>query len=85
MIGGSRMSILVLSSILSQMHIQLSRRETEELYYDLLMYFGLIGGVNECQALEYAWRDPRNRKMIEEFIIAWLNKKKKKEILARYI
>ncbi len=79
------MSILVLSMILSQMHIQISRSEVQELYYDLLMRFGLIGGVNECQALEYAWSNPQNRMMIEEFILEWLNKKKKKEALARHL
>lgn len=66
------------------MGIRLSRSEVEELYYDLLMHFGLIGGVNECQALEYAWRDPYNKRMIEEFIKSWLERRKKKEAVTRY-
>ncbi len=48
------------------------------------MHFGLVGGVNECQALEYAWRDPYNKRMIEEFIKSWLERRRKKEAIAGY-
>ncbi|MBS7617677.1 hypothetical protein KEJ25_03605 [Candidatus Bathyarchaeota archaeon] len=51
-----------------------------EKYYtvELTAYFGLIGATNECQVLETAWKDPYNRREIEEFIKAWLKRKRKK-------
>jgi len=39
----------------------------------------LVGGLNVCEALEHAWRDPYNRGEIEDFIIAWLRKRAKKK------
>lgn len=72
------MSILVLMTILSQMGIWLAKPEIQELYYELLTYFGLVGARDECQALESSWKDPYNRHLIEEFIKAWLSKKKRK-------
>jgi hypothetical protein len=65
--------------ILSEMHVWLSELETEELYRELLAYFGLVGALNECQALENAWKDPYNKKEIEEFINAWLKRKHRKK------
>jgi hypothetical protein len=55
-------------SILAEVHVWLSELETEELYRELLAYFGLIGATDECQALERAWKDPYNKREIEEFI-----------------
>jgi len=55
----------VLMGILSEMHVWLSEVETEELYRELLAYFGLIGALNECQALKNAWKDPYNRHEIQ--------------------
>jgi hypothetical protein len=57
-------------SILAEVHVWLSELETEELYRELLAYFGLIGATNECQALENACKDPYNKHEIEEFINA---------------
>jgi len=73
--------------ILSEMQVWLSEPETEELYRELLAYFGLIGALNECQALGNAWKDPYNRREIEEFIKAWLKRKqrRKKEAIAEVI
>jgi hypothetical protein len=69
--------------ILGQMFVRLSRSEQDELYRELLHHFGLVGATDECQALEYAWRDPYNRQKIEEFIRAWLRKREKqKEAIA---
>jgi hypothetical protein len=65
--------------ILSEMQIWLSNAETEQLYHELLYYFGLIGALDECQALENAWRDPYNKHEIEEFIKAWLKRKHRKK------
>jgi len=72
------MSRAALTGILSEMHVWLSELETEELYRELLAYFGLIGALNECQALENAWKDPYNRREIEEFIKAWFRRKWRK-------
>jgi hypothetical protein len=69
--------------ILEQMFVRLSLNEQNELYRELLYHFGLVGATDECQALEYAWRDPYNRQNIEEFIRAWLRKRQKqKEAIA---
>ncbi|MEM0253382.1 MAG: hypothetical protein QXT06_03320 [Candidatus Bathyarchaeia archaeon] len=73
-----RMSRAVLDAILSAMHIWLSEVEREQLYHELVAYFGLIGAVDECQALEYAWQDPYNRREIEDFINAWLSRRRRR-------
>ena len=73
------MSRAVLMGILSEMRVWLSEIEAEELYHELLAYFGLIGATEECQALESAWKDPYNRREIEEFIKAWLKRKQRKK------
>jgi hypothetical protein len=75
-VGMSRAAFM---TILSEMHIWLSEIEAEELYHELLAYFGLIGATEECQALESAWKDPYNRREIEEFIKAWLRRRRRKE------
>jgi hypothetical protein len=72
------MSRTVLSAILAEMSIWLNATETEQLHNELLAYFGLVGALNECQALENAWQDPYNRREIEEFIKAWLKRKQRK-------
>lgn len=73
------MSRTILMSILSDMHVRLSNPETEQLYKELLVYFGLIGAVDQCQALETAWKDPYNKQEIQEFINAWLRRKQRKK------
>lgn len=73
------MSRAVLMGILSEMHVWLSELEMEQLYNELIAYFGLIGALDECQALENAWKDPYNRREIEEFIKAWLRRKQRKK------
>ena len=73
------MSRAVLMGILSEMHVWLSEIEAEELYHELLAYFGLVGATEECQALESAWKDQYNRREIEEFIKAWLKRKQRKK------
>ncbi|MDH5793683.1 MAG: hypothetical protein OEZ18_03865 [Candidatus Bathyarchaeota archaeon] len=73
------MSRMVLTAILSEMQVWLNETEKEQLHQELLYYFGLIGATEECQALENAWRDPYNRQAIEEFIKAWLRRKRRKE------
>jgi hypothetical protein len=72
------MSKAVLNAILSEMHVWLNENEREQLYHELTAYFGLIGATNECTALEAAWKDPYNKKEIEEFIKAWLKRKQRK-------
>ena len=59
------MSRAVLMGILSEMHLWLSEIEMGQLYNELIAYFGLIGALDECQALENAWKDPYNRREIE--------------------
>ena len=73
------MSRAVLMGILSEMRVWLSELEMEQLYNELIAYFGLIGALDECQALESAWKDPYNRREIEEFIKAWLRRKQRKK------
>jgi len=72
------MSRTVLSAILAEMSIWLNATETEQLHNELLAYFGLVGALNECQALENAWQEPYNRREIEEFIKAWLKRKQRR-------
>jgi hypothetical protein len=61
------------------MQVRLNETEKEQLYHELLAYFGLIGALDECQALENAWKDPYNKHEIEEFIKAWLRRKQRKK------
>jgi len=71
----------ILTDVLSatSSDLVLSEGDREQLYQELLYYFGLVGGLNVCEALEHAWRDPYNRSEIEDFIIAWLRKRAKKK------
>jgi len=73
-----RMSKAVLDAILNAMQVWLNEIEREQLYHELLAYFGLVGALNECQALENAWQDPYNRREIEYFIKAWLSNRRRK-------
>jgi hypothetical protein len=74
---------LILNNVLSRsgIRVNLSESEKDRLYMELLNYFGLVGGLNICEALESAWQDPYNRERIEEFIISWLRRKIKKNVL----
>ncbi len=74
------MSRAVLDIMLNEMQVWLNEIDREQLYNELLTYFGLVGALNECQALEYAWQDPYNKREIEDFIKAWLKRKRRKEI-----
>lgn len=80
------MSRLVFTTILNEVlsrisfQVNLGDIDREELYNELLHYFGLAGGLNVCEALEVAWRDPYNQSEMREFILAWLRKKAKKAI-----
>lgn len=82
------MSKLIFTLILNdamnknRIKINLSDREKDMLYMDLLNYFGLAGGLNVCEALEKAWLDPYNRSRIEDFIIAWLKRRMRKNIVS---
>jgi len=64
------MSRQVLTAILAETQVWLNESEKEQLYRELLAYFGLIGAINECQVLEEAWKDPYNHREIKEFIKA---------------
>jgi hypothetical protein len=61
------------------MRVWLSELEMEQLYNELIAYFELIGALDECQAIENAWKDPYNRREIDEFIKAWLRRKQRKK------
>ena len=71
----------ILNEVLSVsgLEVTLSEGDREQLYQELLYYFGLVGGLNVCEALEAAWRDRYNRREIEDFIEAWLRKKARKK------
>jgi hypothetical protein len=73
------MSRVVLNVILTEMQIWLNETEREQLYHELTTYFGLIGATEECQVLESAWKDPYNRRKIEEFIKIWLSRRRRRE------
>jgi hypothetical protein len=73
------MSRMVLTAMLSEMQVWLNETEKEQLHQELLYYFGLIGATEECQALESAWKDTYNRHEMEQFIKAWLRRRRKKE------
>jgi hypothetical protein len=40
-----------------------------------VLYFGVIGATNECKILEKAWKDRHHKRVIEEFIEAWLKRR----------
>jgi len=71
----------ILNDVLSgvKFEVALSDGDRDQLYQELLYYFGSVGGLRVCEALEAAWRDPYNRSEIEEFILAWLRKKARKK------
>jgi hypothetical protein len=73
------MSRAVLNAILNEMQVWLNEIEKEQLYHELTAYFGIIGATNECTALEAAWKDPYNKREIEEFIKTWLRRKQRKK------
>lgn len=73
------MSRTILTSILSDMRVQLSSPETDQLYQELLFYFGIVGAAEQCQALETAWKDVYVKQEIEEFIKAWLRRKQRRK------
>lgn len=82
------MSKLIFSTVLNDVlkgisfYVDLSDADREHLYNELLYYFGLVGGLNVCEALEAAWRDPYNQSEMKESILAWLTKKAKKDVKA---
>jgi len=85
---GDSVSRLIFAAVLNEVlsginfHVDLAESDREQLYSELLHYFGLAGGLNVCEALETAWRDPYNQSEIKEFILAWLRKKAKKDVKA---
>lgn len=74
--------MLILNEVLSKnrIKIKLSEFEKDQVYREVLNYFGLAGGLNTCESLERAWQDPYNRGRIEDFIITWLKRKMRKSI-----
>ena len=74
-----KVSRIVLLRILADMQVELSEPEVRELHEELLVYFDLVGAAGECEALEAAWSERDNRRHIEEFIEAWLRRKRKKK------
>jgi len=82
------LSRLIFATILNEVlsgisfHVDLDDNDREQLYNELLYYFGLVGALNVCDALEAAWRDTYNQSEIREFILAWLRKKAKKDVRA---
>lgn len=72
--------MILLNEVLSRngLKIKLSEFEKNQLYEDLLNRFGLIGGLNICEALERSWQDPYMKGKIEDFILTWLRRRVKK-------
>ncbi|MEM2704592.1 MAG: hypothetical protein QXR45_15705 [Candidatus Bathyarchaeia archaeon] len=73
------MSRVVLNAILNETQVWLNETEREQLYHELIAYFGLVGATNECEALENAWKDSYNKRKIEGFIKAWLERRKRRK------
>ena len=71
---------VILTEVLSDVSfsVNLNDGDKEQLYQELLFYFGLVGGLNVCEALDAAWRDPYNKSEIAKFILVWLKRKAKK-------
>lgn len=78
--------MLILNEVLNKnkIKIKLSEFEKDQVYREVLNYFGLAGGLNVCESLERAWQDPYNKSRIEDFIIAWLKRKMRKSISEGY-
>lgn len=72
--------LLLLNDVLNRsgLKVKLSEFEKNQLYNELLNRFGLIGGLNVCEALEKAWEDPYTKNKIEDFILTWIGKKVRK-------
>ncbi|MEM1586185.1 MAG: hypothetical protein QXX99_03095 [Candidatus Bathyarchaeia archaeon] len=72
--------MLLLNEVLSRngLRVKLSESEKNLLYGELLNHFGLVGGLNICEALERAWQDPYTKDKIEDFILSWLMRRVKK-------
>jgi len=63
-VGLSRLVFMrILSDALSSasLDVVLGEGDREQLYQELLYYFGLVGGLNVCEALEHAWRETRQK------------------------
>lgn len=73
------MSRKVLSDILASMGIRLTMREFEELRQELWSTFGLVGGQGDCAALDSMWSDPDTRAMIQDFIAAWMQRRRQRK------
>jgi hypothetical protein len=81
-VGLSRLVFMkILNDVLSakSFDVVLAEGDREQLYQELLYYFGLVGSSNACEALEHTWQDPYNRSEIEDLTIAWLGKRAKKK------
>ena len=78
------MSILVLERILRELDLPLTELEKDELYSELRTAFGFIGSYRECERLEEMWTDPLYREAIEKYIKAWLNFRRKRNIIEAY-
>jgi len=82
------LSRLVFTTILAEVlsgitfRVEVGDVDKEQLYREVLYYFGLVGAPNTCEALEAAWRDPYNQDEIKEFILAWLRKKARRDVKA---
>jgi len=74
------MSRRVMQRILDELYVRLSVKEEDELYRELLHYFGLVGAVDDCQALENAWMDPYVKSRIKQFIEAWLKARRRQVV-----
>lgn len=53
----------------------MSDADFERLYREATAYLGLAGALDECRALEGAWRDPYTRRALEEFVRAWVRRR----------
>jgi hypothetical protein len=75
------MSLNIIEDILWNMGLdgEFEPDEKNELLKEISNNFGLIGGLNNCDALERYYQD--NRSKIEKFIFDWFSKKKKRKVL----
>ncbi|MDW8044563.1 MAG: hypothetical protein RMJ31_02150 [Nitrososphaerota archaeon] len=73
-----------MDKILREIMIDLEEDEKRELYIELAKHFALIGSYGDCERLDELWNDPIYRRVIEDYIRAWVNFRKKRMVVEAY-
>lgn len=75
------MSKMVLDRLLRDMKIKMDEKTKEDLWEDVRRDFSIAGSVeNErCEHLELMTKDRRERRILEDYIRKWMEKRKKEK------